>query len=91
MGHVSASLRETCLALSLNMVSKNVILTEMCEENRKNGGHFSACHCVEQFEGSGVASCQINNVLCMHLPPLLGKRIDFPGGYSSVDDRWGRF
>jgi len=88
---MSASLRETCLALSLNVVSKNIILTEICVENRNNGEYHAACHCVELFEGSGDASFQINNVLCRHLPPLLGKRIDFPGGYSSVDDKWGRF
>jgi hypothetical protein len=88
---MSASLRETCSALSLNVVSKNIILTDICVENRNNGVYYVACQCVEQFEGSGDACCQINNVFYMHLPPLLGKRIDFPGGYSSVDDRWGRF
>jgi hypothetical protein len=52
-----------------------------------SGEQCAACHCVDQFD----ARCHTNSVLCMHLPPLLGKVIDFPGGYSSVDCRWGGF
>jgi hypothetical protein len=69
------------------MVVKSLILTEIHLENRNNGELCAACHHVEQFEGSSDASW----FLCMHLPPLLGKWIAFPGAYSSVDDRWGGF
>jgi hypothetical protein len=57
MGHASASLRETRSAFRMNVVSKNVISTEICMESSNNGEHCAACHCVVQFEGSSDASC----------------------------------